>query len=53
MNDSRRPAVSFNALSMFDNALTMFWNDFEMDLQCIDNALRMFWNDFEMDLQRI
>ena len=32
MNDSKPPAVSLNALSMFENALTMFGNDFEMDL---------------------
>ena len=33
MYDSKPPAVSLNALSMFENALTMFGNDFEMDLQ--------------------
>ena len=35
MNYSKRPAVSLNALPMFENALTMFCNDFEMDLQRI------------------
>ena len=35
MNDSKQPAVLLNALSMFENALTMFWNDFENDLQRI------------------
>ena len=40
MNDSKLPAVSLNALSMFENALTMFWNDFEMDFQCISVPLK-------------
>ena len=44
MNDSKRPAVSLNVLSMFGNALTMFWNDFEMDLQCILVPLRQIAN---------
>ena len=45
MNDSKRPvAVSLNALSVFDNALTMFWNDFEMDLQRISVPLKNIAN---------
>ena len=44
MNDSKRSAVSLNALSMFENALTMFWNDFEMDLQRISVLLKNIAN---------
>ena len=45
MNDSKRLAVSLNALSMFENALTMlFWNDFEMDLQRISVPLENIAN---------
>ena len=44
MNDSKPPAVSLNALSMFENALTMFGNDFEMDLQCISVPLKNIAN---------
>ena len=44
MNDSKWPAISLNALSMFENALTMFWNDFEMDLQRISVPLKNIAN---------
>ena len=44
MNDSKLPAVSLNVLSMFENALTMFGNDFEMDLQRISVPLKNIAN---------
>ena len=57
MKDSKWPAVPLISLSMFENALTMFWNDFEMDLhasrfrwetlQTFQNAMEMFFNAME------
>ena len=44
MNDSKWPAISMNVLSMFENALTMFWNNFEMDLQRISVLLKNIAN---------
>ena len=58
MNNTKWPAVSLNALSMFENALKMFSYDFEMDLQRISvllknianvsNAMEMLFNAFSM-----
>ena len=44
MNDSKPPAISLNALSMFENALTTFGNDFAMDLQRISVPLKNIAN---------
>jgi len=44
MNYSKRPTVSLNVLPMFENALTMFCNDFEMDLQRISVLLKNIAN---------
>ena len=49
MNDSKPPAISLNALLMFENALTMFGNDFEMDLQRISVPLKNIANVSKCD----